>query len=346
MHHRTSLPGVPAPPALRLPVLASDRVLRIARGGRLLPWLGPAVRGLVGGRLKVRSCRHPVADQVGRWRHCAGCPLRTGCAYGETVEGEPPGLPDGPRPLVVAPEYPCRETARPGDQILVRAVFIGPTAIGHAAAFWDAAYVAGADPGLGLGPDKVLFDILPAEAPDQTAEIELPLDPAAVPGVAPAVRVALTSPLVLQTRAGGSVRHLITRPTLAQLLAPWASLAGLFRYTGADFPPAAVARVAALAAGVPTLRAEFEPVRQVKLSHRTGDRWEEEGVVGWAEYGPVPAGLLPWLRWAGRLHVGGHRVAGAGGWGVEVLPAGPAITPQPTPSGRGLRAPTPPGRPG
>ena len=31
-------------------------------------------------------------------------------------------------------------------------------------------------------------------------------------------------------------------------------------------------------------------------------------------YGDVPWSLVPWLLWGGRLHVGSHRIAGAGGW--------------------------------
>ena len=304
-----------APP---LRVLETHRVLAIARDGRLQPWLGPALRGLAGGRLKARVCRQPVLDQVTRWIRCAGCPLRTGCAYGETVEGGSPDTPDPTRPLVVAPAYPCPEIGRVGDRIPVRVTFIGSTAAAHADAFWEAVRVGGADPGLGLGEERVLFDVLPGGEPDRVEEVTLPTDPTAVPGSLPFVRVILTSPLILKPRGADGTRHLIERPTLAHLLGRWESLAELFRPSGADLPREAMAQVAALAMEVPLLRCRFELVGQVKSSHRTRERWEERGVLGWAEYGPLPAGLVPWLVWAGRLHVGNHRVAGAGGWRVEV----------------------------
>ena len=313
------LPTVSTPP--RLAVLESHRMLRIARGGRLQPWLGPALRGLAGGRLKAHACRHSVAEQVTRWLRCTGCALRDGCAYGETVEGEPVGAAgdgDAARPLVVAPAYPCPETGRTGDRIPVCVVFVGTAAISHADIFWEALRVGGADPGLGLGHDRVMFDIFPSDKPDLTENVELPLDPVAVPGFAPVVRVRLTSPLILKTRAGGTERYLVERPTLAQLLRPWESLAGLFRYADATLADEHVGRVRELSTGVPTLGCDFGVVGQVKASHRTNERWEEKGIVGWGEYGPVPVGLLPWLRWAGRLHVGNHRVAGAGGWEVSV----------------------------
>lgn len=302
-----------------LPVFETARVLRLARGGRLQPWLGPALRGLAGGRLKAAACRQPVADQVTRWRTCGGCPLAGGCPYGETVEGGPAGG-DAPRPIVIAPAYPCPEVGRPGDRIPVRVLFVGPAAA-HAGAFWEAVRVGGADPGLGLGEDRVLFDVLPGPQPDRADEVRVPADPAAVPGLVPVVRVVLTAPLVLTPRGSDGARRLVGRPTLGNLLARWDGLAELFAAYGTPLPAGSAERVRELAERVPAGRSDFGPVRQVKMSHRSGDRWEVVGVVGWGEYGPVPVGLLAWLRAAGRLHVGTHRVAGAGGWLVET-PAG------------------------
>jgi hypothetical protein len=45
-----------------------------------------------------------------------------------------------------------------------------------------------------------------------------------------------------------------------------------------------------------------------------------EGVVGACTFADVPAPFLPWLTLAGILHVGGHRIAGAGGWTVVTAP--------------------------
>lgn len=318
----------PVPP--RLDVWETFRVLRVARGGRLVPWLGPALRGLAGGRLRARACVLPVADQLGRWARCAGCPHMTACAYGSTFEPDPPpvrlpaGWADVARPLVIAPTYPCPPVAHVGDEVPVRVTFVGPAAAGHAAAFWDALRVGGADPMLGLGEDRVLFDVLPA-GPGRTEAVELPADPAAVGGVAARVRVELTGPLVLNTAGpDGGRRRLVERPGFADLVRAGLRVLGpLFRCFGSPLPEDAFGRVKGLASGVPTVGAEWRVVGQAKSSHRTGDRWEVRGVVGWAEYGPLPAGLLPWLVWAGRLHVGTHRVAGAGGWKVEVAGAEP-----------------------
>src|SRR4051812_28211939 len=95
-----------------LTVRRTTRVLRLARGGRLQPWLGPALRGLAGGGPRARRCRLPVAEQLGPRRYCAGCPQMAGCAYGETFEPDPPaglhlaaGWENAARPLVVAPAF-------------------------------------------------------------------------------------------------------------------------------------------------------------------------------------------------------------------------------------------------
>ncbi len=162
--------GHEPPPGVRLTVLEARRVLRVARGGRLQPWLGPALRGLAGGRLRARACRPPVADQLCRWARCAGCPLMAGCAYGETLEPDPPA-------------------ARPDDLIPLTVTFVGPAAAGHAAAFCDALHAGGADPLLGLGEDRVLFDVLPGDGPDRRDALDLAADP----GYAPAVRMVLAA---------------------------------------------------------------------------------------------------------------------------------------------------------
>lgn len=254
-------------------------------------------------------------------------PMLGGLWYSETVEGEPPQPSDGDgvRPLVVAAEYPCPEVARVGECISVRATFLGATATAHVEAFWEALRRGGADPGLGLGDDRVLFDLLPAQ-PDQTETMRLSLEPMGVAAMIPWVRVELTGPLIVKTRAGDGRRRLVDAPRLAHLIRAWDSLAALFRYEGDSLPESILPRIRTLADGVATIAQAFTVVGQTKSSHRTHERWEERGVVGWGEYGPLPAELVPWLYWAGRLHVGNHRVAGAGGWRV-LGPDHSALTP-------------------
>lgn len=65
---------------------------------------------------------------------------------------------------------------------------------------------------------------------------------------------------------------------------------------------------------VPMIASNYRLFHQPKHSSRSGMRGILRGVVGSGIYGDVPVALAQWLLWAGRLHVGLHRVAGAGGW--------------------------------
>jgi hypothetical protein len=140
-----------------LPVLETMRVLRLTRPGRLLPWLGPALRGLAARRLKARVCRFPAAVQEGERRYCKGCPYIAPCAYGRTVEPDPPpgarappGQEDAVRPLVIAAAFPAPAAGVPGLGLPVRVAFIGRTAVAHADEFWAALAEAGRDPSAGF----------------------------------------------------------------------------------------------------------------------------------------------------------------------------------------------------
>ena len=312
-----------------LVVWETTRLLRIARGGRLMPWLGPALRGLVGGRLRSHVCVLPVGEQLSTRKYCQGCVHMAGCAYGETVEPDPPAgttIPPGwesaARPLVVAPAFPLPEFAQPGLTFPVRVVFIGSVAAGHREVFWDVLRVGGADPLLGLGDDHVLYDVLsPANASDATVttEVRLPLGPGAATREAPRVRVEFSSPLFLNTSgADGDRRRAVEAPTFSDLIRAGLRVLGpLYRCYSWSLAEDVFGRVKAAAAGVPTVSARFHPFVQDRHSKRTGDRYAARGVTGEAVYGPVPGWLVPWLEWAGRVHVGTHRVAGAGGWVVR-----------------------------
>src|SRR3989442_696145 len=96
-----------------LNVLETYRVLRLARGGWLRPWLGPALRGITGSRLKAKVCRFPAFERETHWLYCKGCPHMIGCPYGEVMEPDPPpgthvagGWADTTRPIVIAAQFP------------------------------------------------------------------------------------------------------------------------------------------------------------------------------------------------------------------------------------------------
>lgn len=115
--------------------------LELTRGGELLPWLGPALRGLLALRLKERTCRWPPEIRSTRWVHCAGCPHMDGCSYGELFEPDTPSLAprirsqgpaarfsgqdDAVRPVILAPHYPVPERVRAGLRIPLRITVLG-----------------------------------------------------------------------------------------------------------------------------------------------------------------------------------------------------------------------------
>jgi hypothetical protein len=58
--------------------------------GPLMPWLGPALRGVVAARLKDRVCRLSAAERQRQGAYCKGCARMAGCPYGETFEPDVP----------------------------------------------------------------------------------------------------------------------------------------------------------------------------------------------------------------------------------------------------------------
>jgi hypothetical protein len=313
-----------------LGVLETERRLRWTSSGQLVPWLGPALRGQIAAAFRRAVCRFSPVEQETTWRYCKGCPHRDGCPYGETVEADPPagasvvsGQEDGVRPLTLAPSFPAPPAAVPGAELRLRVLFSGAAAR-HADEFWGAAAVSGRDPHGGLGPDRVHFEIWPPAPPNSPAQwhtVELPSGPEQSGGVVPYVTVALTAPLFLRQQ-GPVGRGLVTRPTFADLLrASLRTVGRLCAYYGQAISDAAFRRLKDAAAAVSTRSASFGMFRQRKWSNRSQQGAMMTGVTGAATYGPVPMGLIPWLRWGGLLHVGPHRIAGAGGWEVFVGPA-------------------------
>jgi hypothetical protein len=313
-------------PVSELEVLETNRVLRLTRPGRLLPWLGPAVRGLAARRFKANVCRYPPSVQNGERRECKGCPYMFECPYGRTVEPDPPpgahvfpGQADATRPLVIAPDFPAPADGAVGLELPVRVTFIGRAAATHADEFWAALAEAGRGPRAGFAPNNATFVVERARPPVPEAvwrTIDLPTDPAACPGAVEWVRVRLTGPLILRPE-GVDGRRLLATPSFADLLRASLRLLGMvFRLYAEPLPEAAFATLKNLASGVPTRTSDFGIIRQPKWSSRTRQGGIVAGAIGEAEYGPVPAVLVPWLAWGGRLHVGAHRVAGAGGWRI------------------------------
>jgi hypothetical protein len=200
-------------------------------------------------------------------------------------------------------------------EVPVRVVTVGEEAARHAPSLLEALAEAGGRAGLGEG--RVTFELgarhdRPPVEGVLRAE-DLPTTPDALRGRLPRVGVGLVAPLFL-TRRGPCGREPVLRPEFADLLrSALRGIGELFHLYGepleADFRALKEA-----AESVPLLEHCYELFAQPKWSSRGGQRYQLRGVVGGAVYSNVPLSLLPWLLWGGRFHVGGHRVAGAGGW--------------------------------
>lgn len=301
-----------------LTVLHTFRLLRLTRPGRLLPWLGPALRGLLGHRLRDWVCRCDTADGANKVLH------REGCAYGETLEATPKtpvatvrGQEDGFRPLVIAPVFPAPSRGVRGLEVPVRISFIGESAARWAGVVWSALDAAGRDPAAGFDPDRTTFEIAPL-MDDRLVQMNLPLRPEAVAGAAPRLRVDLTAPLFLREEHERGKHRLIEAPTFADLFRASLRVLGGMNALYARPLDADFGGLKALAEQVPAGKSDYRGFRQPRHSNRTGHRGVLRGAVGWGEYRDVPLSLVPWLVWGGAVHAGPHRVAGAGGWDVKV----------------------------
>lgn len=307
--------------------------MELTSGGRLLPWLGPAVRGALAWAVKDGVCRWPPAQRDTQYKTCAACQHLQACPYGVTFEAQPPGqsgpsgMADSQRAITVRPPFPAPQQGRPGDRLALCVTFLGQEAAAAAEPIGEIL----AKPGrtFALGSDRVGFRLSPhppeENAPGAMQQLEpgdFPPSPDACAGRIPAVRVDLTTPLFLKEERGRQQKaRAVLQPTFGQLVrAGLRTIGRAFAAFGdglegrVDF-----AALKTLAGSVPTQAAFWQPFRQQHRSFRRGQSYDLLGVTGGAVFGPVPLCFVPWLVWGGRLGVGEHRVSGAGCWQVTLL---------------------------
>lgn len=322
--------GPPSRPAPKTVGIDVTRVLlEFESSGRLMPWLGPAVRGIVAKRFRERHCILSPAEQAGRWRQCRGCPHLPSCLYGRTFEPDEQLLPvsatgrhggghDLPRMIVLSPAFPAPVRAERGLRLPLTVVAVGESARNATVELLEVLTAAGRA-GV-FGTDRLHFDVIGEKA----ARTQLRLDARALPDgestsdeTISRVRLVLTSPLFLRDRDDAG-RPLPCRfPSFHRLVrAAVDTVAGMALVHAV--PVASNTRaVVALARDVSTVSADWHFFDQEKHSNRTRMRFGVRGVTGEAMFADVPRAVLPWLTLAGLLHVGGHRVAGAGGWRLD-----------------------------
>jgi len=281
--------------------------------GQVFPWIGPAVRGVVARRFKERVCSQPVAEQFDRWRYCRGCPRQNLCGYGVTYESADANGDEGSRAVVITPTFPLETSLVPGSRFALNITAIGATAASHLDELTAAITASGQQPG--LGPDRIRFRPLGAAMVAQrrllvAADFRLPGDV----GDSCDIHLRLTGPLFLRVRCGSKRSPLVQPPPFDRLLAT--SMRSVRRFCGRALPdlPFLHDEVLQVARGARLYDARAWPFQQSRASNRSQQSWKLQGVCGEFIYTGVPRAVLPWLEVAGILHVGDHRVAGAGGW--------------------------------
>ena len=305
-----------------LKVQQEHRLIRLSRSGRLLDWLGPAIRGGLGRYMKHQVCRLPLPEKDER-KYCKGCPHMSTCGYGQTLEPDPPegarvfaGQEESARPLVVAPHYPVPDKAKVGDAFPICLTFIGSSAGGYAPEIWDMLDEVGRQ--RGLGRQGITFEVVSEREHPTTIEnrpVDLPLSLDALAGTVRRLGVQLTSPLFLISKIDGR-RRLNLTPSFSELFrATLRALGAMHRLYDSPLP-ADFAGLKEAAEKIETVDARYELFTQKHHSSRQNRFSRFRGIVGHAEFANVPLSLARWIVWGGRVHVGVNRVCGAGGWDV------------------------------
>ncbi len=303
--------------------------LEFLSGGRLAPWLGPALRGVVARVFKDRVCRQPPLQRH-QWTECRGCEYQAHCAYAHCFDPAPSegafaGQLNAIRGVVLEPAFPAPTRAEPGLRVPLRVTCLGDGARLAVGDLLELLLSRGERHG--LGPDRARFGLVGrAEvAVDRIHADQLPSSPHATSGTIPRLTVELTTPLFLKHKLAGAPRtatrsrdrrQTVREPQFVDLVrAALRVVGGAFAHHGTRLP-ADFRAFKEAARAVQCLEASFAPFAQPRVSTRKHERYVMRGCVGRGAYADVPLAFVPWLVLAGRLHVGMHRVGGAGAWHI------------------------------
>jgi len=313
--------------------------LLVETPGASLPWLGPAIRGMILQPLRDHFCllsdrerdeRQTTAATPNAVHYCRGCTRNATCAYGRAFEPDrlmiegrsPKGMRDGLRGISLAPEFPTNLVAASGDGFLLRLLGIGAISSSMLDITAEAIDALGATKG--LGPDNVKIRVDRARIQEEAWHINTRALPQTISCEnVPFVRIVLETPLFLKSGPSNSNRRFTWKtndaPTLASLLRE--SIRTVRRavdeYNECGFEMTWDPRDLLTAAENITCESEnWTSYEQSRTSSRQNARWIPSGWHGSVVYRDVPVMLLPWLVWGGRLGVGDSRNCGAGLWHV------------------------------
>lgn len=281
--------------------------------GDLVPWIGLALRGLVLQHFKDSVCEFGRKQSRVQWRQChqpgQSCPHLADCHYGRAFESPSPR-----RMLLLSPQFPAPACAVRGLSLPIRLVAVG-IEINQALPALQHALQTACEDGRGLGlVTPVRFDYQTAEVADFTWDSrQLPLEDDGVR--VDRLQIPLLTPLILKRRTPGRQREVCRLPSLEDLFKASAKVVQeAFKCQGQPLIADLQQLISATRSASTSPRSAIRHLEQWHRSRRAYAPRPVQAISGVLEYTHVPQAVLPWLAMAGVLHVGEHRVAGAGHW--------------------------------
>lgn len=286
-----------------------DVRLQVTRGGPAARWLGPALRGLLLRPLRERVCSVAPMPET-----CTGCPAIPDCPYGSAFEQSesqgPKGRRDPFRPVVLQPGYPMPDQLEPGQSFGLRIKQVRGVTPLMIPLLLETLDEAGGTRGLGR-PGGIRFRVGSLASTSWRLEPRhLPLRMPDDDAIVPALRVLTDSPLLLDRESPdlAGFEELLR----AAVRTVSHALTAFDRPVEADFPG-----LCSASAEVPLEGERSRHVFQPRRRSRDPDHaFRIRGIEGEYLFRDVPAALLPWLVWGGRLNVGRSRAFGAGAYHV------------------------------
>jgi len=191
--------------------------LKFLTAGKLNPWLGPAIRGMIMKPLREQLCQLPDPERSQRLKstqtdreklYCQGCRLNASCLYGRFLEPDRQviagrtrmGAREGLRGITVAPNFPICGPAEASGELRIRLLGLGENSQELLRQALLTLNRCGQESG--LGPEKVKFEVLAESLQLQqwtlrAADLPCKLEHGKVPWV----KIQLETPLLLRQKS-------------------------------------------------------------------------------------------------------------------------------------------------
>lgn len=305
-------------------ILEQNIKICFERHGRLMHWLGPAFRGAIAVELKEELCVRFVRD--GELPiSCNGCQKQGKCLYAMLFE--PPnrvgdfksGWLEASRGVTICPQFPVSSESAIGATMDVELVVTGVAASNDIAMNILIDAIASAGANNGIGPDRIKFSIVDEGVRRRTIITPETLTWKTCDALIPSLTLDVVTPIFFrQSSEGKSSKQAVLNPEFKHyFMGSVRLISGLLADCGIknDYDYADMSNVSKNIVMASTAYVSFV---QKRWSSRSESGYDMRGVTGQAVFHNVPQCALNWLILGGKLHVGVHRVAGAGKWRITL----------------------------